>query len=436
MGPSARPWLAGVLAAGLILMLPAMADVSGRYRVMLHGGRAPIEGEVTEEGDYYLIKQGVATMRVPKTQVARLIALEDAASGTPDGKIDEAVVEAILGSESLELSALEEEDTIDLSVELPLDNPSLEDMMRIAGRKAKHFTTPHFVFVYTSEASQARELAGRLESTYRWCVTYINQLNIRKRLPRAKLEIFYFGHFDEYAAYQTLNGFREMGALGFYMRTNNRSAFFDMNTWPPVADLLKQAQDPARSPEDRQRMRSRAEAYANWWNLRVVQHEAGHHMHFNMGIYPRFGDLPRWMTEGLATMFEVPPSEVGTGLGAINHNRLIEFRDFFGTDPERVPWEYVRNVIIDDAQGYDAYVTGWALNHYMWREHRQKYGEWLRELGERESDFTIQLSRTEKQQRFEDIFGTVDEEWVREFCRYILGITPKPSITVQDPFRP
>lgn len=422
---------------------PAWAEVSGRYRLMLNNNRPPIEGEISEEGDFYIVKQGIATLRIPKTQVAKLIPLDEPRGETPPSAAGDAaaaalgadVVEAILGSENVELDALEEEDTINLETELPLDRDSLDDMMRIAGRKARYFETPHFVFVYTSEPEPARKLAARLESTYRWCVTYINQLNIHKRLPRAKLEIFYFGTFDEYAAYQTLNGFRTAGALGFYMRTNNRSAFFEMTTWPVLAELLKRASDPAVPADERNKLRARSEHYANWWNLKVVQHEAGHHMHFNMGIYPRFGDLPRWMTEGLATMFEVPPTEIGAGLGATNHDRLIEFRRFYGTDPDRVPWEFVREVIVGDydPDGYQAYVMGWALNHYLWHEHREKYAEWLRLLGERENDFSIRLNRTEKQEQFEDIFGKVDEAWVREFVRFILSIEPRPSLIAENP---
>lgn len=441
----AHAFLAGLVAVVTALGAAdaALAEASGRHRILFNDNRPPVVGEIIrEEADAYVVKAGIATMRIPKTQVSRLVPLEDEAAA-PTGmpgrlSIRPEEIEAILGSMVLELSALEEEDTIDLDAELPLDEESLDDMMRIAGRKARHFETPHFVFVYTSEPAQARELAGRLERVYRWCVTYVNHLKIRKRLPRAKLEIFYFGTFDEYRAYQTLNGFMMSNALGFYMRTNNRSAFFDMNTWPPLVDLLNQANDPNRSPDDRLRIRTRVDRWSHWMNLEVVQHEAAHHMHFNMGIFPRFGDLPRWMTEGLATMFETPPSGAGASLGTVNHHRLLEFRERYGTEAERIPWEFVREMIIADADptGYEAYVMGWALNHYLWHEHREKYGEWLRELGERESDFSIRLTRTEQQQRFEDIFGKVDEEWVRTFVRYILSIPARPSERVEAPFRP
>src|SRR4029078_5567727 len=44
---------------------------------------------------------------------------------------------------------------------------------------------------------------------------------------------------------------------------------------------------------------------ADWTtNADTIIHEAAHQSAFNTGVHTRFGDSPRWLAEGLGTMFE------------------------------------------------------------------------------------------------------------------------------------
>lgn len=416
-----------VLAAALTSS--ASADIEGRYRVYrVRGG--PIEGYVRELPNAYEVevRPGIR-MKIPKTQVLRLEPLEakPADKAREDGTdplhrpVSDQEIEQILGQQEFDLEALAGIEEVDLMAPLTTDRQSVQEMLRIAGRKARTLETDHFVVVYTSSTEKARQLASRLEHVYEWCVQYMKLLDLpRTQRPAHRLEIFFFDTFEEYDRYQTLNGFRMMGAIGFYYRPYNRSAFFDMMTWPPYRPLIEQSKNPDASLQERRRARNLLERLVEHQNLEVVQHEAAHHIHFNIGIFPGKADLPRWMTEGLATMFEVPPNRTGASLGSLNHVRLWRFRQFFGERGENAP--PLREFISDDAYfgGYRGYLMGWALNHYLFHKKREQYAEWMRFLGNLEDN--VPFPKAQRLAEFERIFGEVNDEWEKEFKDYIASL--------------
>jgi hypothetical protein len=52
---------------------------------------------------------------------------------------------------------------------------------------------------------------------------------------------------------------------------------------------------------------------ANWSeNAVTIIHEATHQTAFNVGVHRRFAAEPRWLVEGLATMFKPPAFERDT----------------------------------------------------------------------------------------------------------------------------
>jgi len=426
---------AAVALLGGLFVADALGEIKGRYRVYLVSKQS-YEGELSEVGnEYRLIVPPGIEMKFRKTEVVRLVPLGDAAdNATPTDALRRRLtpqeIDEILGSEPIELSAFDADDSIDLRGELAVDQRSLSDMLQKAGPKGKVYETPHFVLVYTSDLDKARALGSRLESVYEWNVKVLEWFEIPKVLPEAKLEIFFFGTFEEYDAYQTLNGFRMMGAIGFYMPTVNRSAFFDMMTWPPYAGVVRTYEDPATPAQQRRVLKNKLERIVEHQNLEVVQHEAAHHIHFNIGTFPRAGDLPRWMVEGFATMFETVPSDAGASLGSLNHYRLFHFRRFWGPKGERLP--PMKQFITDDGLfgGFEGYLVGWALNHYLLNRHREKYGEWLNIMAARESNKSVEA--TELLAEFENLFGEVNDEWVKNFNEFIAGLVLRPSLLPPD----
>lgn len=436
----------GLVAA--LLVVPIWAQdatkvVDGNeYRIIQTNGKE-VRGVVTVLPDAYKIRYASGiTITIPKNRVAKVLEVEaaknkataNAALGTTTRRrISQAEIEEILGSDNLDIGSPDRIEQVDLRAPFPTDMSSVREMLQIAGKKARYLDSfPHFVLVYTSDRQKAHALGARLEAVYEWNIRYMEMLDLpRTRAPDAKLEIFFFGTWDEYRSYQALSlGQMMEGAIGFYMPTNNRSAFFDMMTYPPFKRDLERAKDPSVPWRERQKIKSRLKHEVAHKNLEVVQHEASHHIHFNVGIFPSRGDVPRWMAEGLATMFEFPPTEVGASLGAINHFRLYWFRRVFGEHGEKLP--DMRQFILNDGVfmqlGFNGYSIGWALNQYLFHKHREQYAKWMRLLGKRDSDFGIRIDLATKQKQFEDIFGEINDEWVKEFNDYIASIPLRRAV--------
>lgn len=428
------------LALSASLVAQTAVEEGKQYRVVRTDGKE-FTGVLVERDDRYEIQQGSGiTVFIAKNRVAKVTELEapspvalSPGGGTARRGISPEEIEAILGSEHLDIGTADRVETVDLRAPVETDMESVREMLRIAGPKAQYIDSfPHFVLVYTSSRQKAQELGARLEAVYEWHVRYMEMLDLpRVRAPEAKLEIYFFGTFEEYSAYQAVSGMGiTPGAIGFYMRTINRSAFFDMMTYPPYVQRLEQANAEGTPPAERTRIRSEVQHEVAFENLEVVQHEAAHHIHFNIGIFPARGDVPRWMSEGLATMFEFPPREVGASLGATNHYRLFHFRNTFGEKGERLP--DMRTFILNDGLffqlGFHGYSIGWALNHYMFREHRDAYAKWMRLLGERDDDWNLRVETADKQEQFEEIFGEINDEWVERFNDYIASIPLKTTV--------
>lgn len=431
-----KPCFAALTSLGLLIagfgLSAALADESkGRCKVYTLDNRV-LEGDVKEDGDSYVIERSKGiTVRLKKTEVRKLEAISEASNTEPGSTggsslrrraVTNEEIAEILGSDDVELSELDPSATIDLMKEIPLDPSGLQEMFSVAGPKAKHLLTKHFVIVYTSETDAARRLAARLDSVYEWCAKLANQLELQKRLPRYKLEIYYFGTFDEYDKYQTVMGLRNVGFIGFYSHVNNRSAFFDMLTWPPFAQQLEAARQPGVDAKTRLGVETKIGRLVEHNNFEVVQHEAAHHVHYNIGIFTKFGDTPRWMSEGLATMFEVPPSGSGGSLGSLNHTRLYNFRRVWGEKGERLP--DMKTFLLNDGLffqlGWSGYLIGWTVNQYLYRTQPDKFKQWMQLLGERES--YEEVSVADRLAQFEDIFGEVNDIWVKKYIDYIASL--------------
>jgi hypothetical protein len=437
---------AALLALGLVIVLPvrsALADLKGRQRVVLMDGKF-IDGEViSETRDAYVIqsKPGI-TSTVRKNQVARIVPITETgamtndihAPGTPQkadaaALISDSEISNIIGDVSVDEGDIEGDTASmdEMGEALEVDESAVNEMKKIAGAKAKVLRKPHFVLVYTSEDELARKLASLLESVYRWNVKMANMLGVPTVKPAHALEVYFFGTHQEYEAYGNTRGGIPPGAIGFYMRTNNRSAFFDLNDEPGLAELGKRLKEKDIHWRIRQYVSNRIKKRQDFLNQTVVQHEAAHHIHFNIGIFPREGDLPRWMTEGLAQMFEAPPTKLGTGLGAVNNYGLHEFKDQFYPRVEALG--DFRRFIVDQSAftlSRHSYCKAWALCHYLWKTKRDKFALWMQLMSKRESNKDV--TPTQVQKEFEDLFGTVDEKWVADFHKYITSLQVAHSV--------
>lgn len=442
------------LAVGLITLTVAarhaLADKSGRYRVTLHDNKV-VEGELKETADGYEVttKSGIQ-MKLRRNQVKKLEELREpkfetegvamggasaaAAPGASAGPettdpreaITDAMVGELIGSDAVDPGSIVSSDLQDLSV-LPLDEPSLKEMLRLAhtgtGQDAQVLQRDHFVLVYTSSRELASQLGSRLESVYTWAHKFMRMIDLPAQRPAYKLEIFFFSSNEEYVAYGNNVGGIPSWAAGFYMQSNNRSAFYDMNDQPGIAELFEQLK---RAPyRQRQFIQNRIKRECDFYNITVIQHEAAHHIHYNVGVFPKRAHTPRWLVEGLAQMFELPPGNMGGSLGATNYYRLEEFNQRWRRSRgSLVP---TRQFISDDSQWNPGihYPHGWAMVHFLWKKHREKFARYMKKIANHEED--VQYTVAQVQQEFEEIFGPADDKFHKEFTDYIFSIPRRRS---------
>jgi hypothetical protein len=389
-------------------------------------------------------RKGV-TVTVRKNSVDRILPIEEAKPADP-GKdsaapransarrraIQDEEIEEILAGVQAEVEPEEVgAKSDDMMAPLPEDEKSVAEMLRLAGTDKK-MTTDHFVMVYTGPDGPARELLSRLEAVWRWNVRFIDMLDLPARRPEHKLEVYFFSKYEEFLSHaRTAYGESAGGALGYYKPDTNRSHFFDMITYPTAVRRI--ALTTGRTAREARTVRNTVQRWVDYHNIEVIQHEAGHHIHFNIGLFPRDGlrrdsSIPVWLVEGTTMLFEFPPNESGAGIGTINHKRLDEFRRV--TAGMRMGANEWKRFIIDNNLWYGnafgfSYPVGWALVNFLWKEHRDGFAPFMRDVFGREPDF--RMTETEREAEFEKYFGRVDDEWVKRFRKFAESLQFKPS---------
>src|SRR5262249_7000897 len=99
-------------------------------------------------------------------------------------------------------------------------------------------------------------------------------------------------------------------------------------------------------------------------------HEATHQAAFNTGLHSRIGETPKWVVEGLATVFEAPGIR-NSGASAnpkmrINRERFVWFGNFVRS--RRKPQSLEAFLSGDDlfkSDALDAYSQAWALSFFL-----------------------------------------------------------------------
>ena len=403
-------------------------------RIILTNNKEIVGTITTLEDSYdvqiaYGIKQTIA-----KNQVRRIVPLETGHAEqppaeviAPGAEVSAQEIQDILGAEPLtEMYVWDDVRPVDMMTPLPTDQDGLREMLRMAGQQAKYLETDHFVLVYTSDMEKAKRMAARFESIYKWRVWFANYMNLRMVRPEYRMESFFFGTHHEFQIYSSLLG--DMSdALGFWHPYNNRSAYFDIDTYPMIAHYNQRYSDPNVDPQIRRRGKNMIDRWVEHYNYEVVQHEIGHHIDFNIGFFPQRADVPRWLPEGLTMQFEVAPSQLGASFGKINYNRLNELRRQYGPNLEALP--PLRDFMLHQQiwfMGYN-YPLGWALVHYLIKNYPESLSKFLQIMTQREDDWSELVPLQTKLAQMEDLFGKLDVEWTQRFKDYINSIPMRQS---------
>jgi len=164
----------------------------------------------------------------------------------------------------------------------------------------------------------------------------------------------------------------------------------------------------------------------------TVIHEATHQIAFNCGLQTRLADIPIWLNEGVAMYFETPDLRSSTGwrgIGAVNQNRLFQFRGYY----KKRPQDSLLTLMANDRriqgksederfQGREAilnaYGEAWCLTYYLIRYKPKQFVAYLKFLSEKQPSFID--TPEQRIEQFEQFFGdlkTLDREFIRQTAK-------------------
>lgn len=199
--------------------------------------------------------------------------------------------------------------------------------------------------------------ADRFEDLYRSFVRYFRVRGFSAKEPPYPMVAVVFGNQSEYRRYVTdSKSGAPSGALGHYEPRSNRVYLYDQSS---------------AGGDDR-------------WDdtAATVIHEATHQTAYNVGVHTRFAVGSRWVSEGLATMFEArgvyDSRSYDRGDSRLNRGRLIDFQR--NVLPGR-PLGPIKTFIASD-QAFErtpiqAYAQAWALTYFLSETRPKEYASYL-----------------------------------------------------------
>jgi Protein of unknown function (DUF1570) len=263
------------------------------------------------------------------------------------------------------------------------------------GQRFQVSTTKHYLVVHPQ--GERDQWAGRFEDLYNRFGHYFRVRGFTLEEPPYPLVAVVFRDQGEYMRNAAASGTpMHPNTLGHYDPLSNRVYLFDVTAHGSGADWSE--------------------------NADTIIHEATHQTAFNAGIHRRFAEEPRWLVEGLATMFEAPGVWSArydhTQADRVNRGRLAGFRDYVAK--RRQPGALSTLLTADNAFQSDpdgAYAEAWALSFYLCETQPRSYADYLARTAQRPvfSDYPA----TERMADFQMFFGNDMKMIETKFLRYM-----------------
>jgi hypothetical protein len=255
--------------------------------------------------------------------------------------------------------------------------------------------TRHYLVVHPR--GQRDEWANRFEDLYNRFGHYFRVRGFSLQEPPYPMVAIVFRDQAEYFRHAAASGTpMHPNTLGHYDPSSNRVFLFDETAGNSKADWSE--------------------------NAVTIIHEATHQTAFNVGVHGRFAVQPRWLVEGLATMFEAPGVWSArydhTQADRVNRGRLDGFRRFAAS--RRQPGSLAMLLTSDDAFRSDpdgAYAEAWALSFYLCETQPKLYAAFLERTAQRPV-FT-NYPAGERMADFQAIFGGDLKLLEAKFSRYM-----------------
>lgn len=239
----------------------------------------------------------------------------------------------------------------------------------------------HYLVVHP--AGKRDQWAPRFEELYRSFVHYFSARGWQLNEPRFPLVAVIYPRQVDFLQQAAREGMPpSSGVLGYYSPVTNRILMFDATT--------------------------SGQGWDSGTNADTIIHEAAHQSAFNCGVHGRFANPPRWVVEGLGTMFEArgvwQSRTYPNQADRINRGRLGAWRGYSNRRPSDAIGQLVSS---DRAFGRDpggSYAEAWALSYFLCETSPKKYFEFLTKTAARPAfaEYTSQ----QRLKDFTDVFGT------------------------------
>ena len=290
---------------------------------------------------------------------------------------------------------------------------------------------------------RARQYAEIFESLYRTFHLHFSTRGFEIDEPQFPLVALVFPDRQNFTEYCERDGIKaSKGLLGYYLMTSNRVALYDAakeplaaNVPPSLGHQFKKgpgtiAGSAGHRPKVGRVLGTTVPAPSLNHVFATVQgnlkdtiiHEATHQVAFNTGLHSRIGAHPKWVIEGLATVFEAPGIRDGSrnrsAKNRINRSRYLWFQNFVKTRrrPKSLA-EFVGSDAMFQTQVLDAYSEAWALTFYLIETRPRKYARLLKTIAER--DPLTHYSSNQRIEDFKTVFGDNLDFLDADFLRFI-----------------
>jgi uncharacterized protein DUF1570 len=227
------------------------------------------------------------------------------------------------------------------------------NLLREFGKGFEVSGVGHYLVVHP--AGKRDQWAPRFEELYRSFLHYFAARSWQLTEPRFPLVAVVYPREADFWKQANREGMpRTPGVLGYYSPLTNRILMFD----------------------------SALSGYDWTQNAETIIHEAAHQTAYNTGVHGRFGDNPRWIVEGLGTMFEArgvwQSRAYPRQSDRLNRGRLQAFRAYAAG---RRPADAIAQIVASDrlfsSDPDGAYAEAWALSFFLVESEPQKYQQLL-----------------------------------------------------------
>ncbi len=241
--------------------------------------------------------------------------------------------------------------------------------------------TGHFLVVHP--AGQKNVWADRFEQLYREMIHYFTSRRIKVHEPEFPLVAVVFPTRGEFMTHARKDGMRTNGVLGYYSTMSNRILLYDQT----------------------------GGRYPNWReNALTIVHEAAHQTAYNIGLHNRFADTPRWLSEGLGTLFEAPGVNNGSKFrkltDRVNKEELASYLRYY---PEELPAGTIKSLVASDkhfrASPLPSYSVAWATTFMLAERNPLQLADYLQVTARPRDNFMQQDSPAMRLQDFQRAFG-------------------------------